>query len=228
MLYFGSFNPVHRAHIAIAEHVIERGLADMVVLVVSPQNPFKEADGLAPELERFEMARTAAAASRFPDRIAASAVEMTLPRPSYTIDTLRFLAAERPGVEFSILMGEDNLARLPEWREAEAILGRYPIYVYPRAGELRVTSGELRMTSEELRERGITFLENAPLFEVSSTEVRRLLDSGREHYRRGDFGAAANDFARAREMAPDNTEAAEFLLIIDSILGFRNTDMLNP
>jgi nicotinate-nucleotide adenylyltransferase len=163
------------------------------------------------------MAVAAAAASRFPDRIAASAVEMTLPRPSYTIDTLRFLAAERPDVEFSILMGQDNLARLPEWREAEAILGRYPVYVYPRSGA----------DTAQLPE-GVTILKDAPLFDVSSTEVRRLLESGREHYRRGDFGAAANDFARTKELAPDNTEASEFLLIIDSIMGFRNTDLLNP
>ncbi len=167
MLYFGSFNPVHNAHIAIAEYVIERVLADMVVLVVSPQNPFKDAEGLAPEFCRFEMAETAAAASKFPDRIQASAVEMTLPKPSYTINTLRFLAEEFPETRFSILIGGDNAENLPKWREADAILAGYDIYVYPRPGEKTETAGG-RMT----------VLEDAPLFDTSSTEIRAAVARG--------------------------------------------------
>ena len=87
MLYFGSFNPVHKGHIALAEHVIDRQLCDEVVLVVSPQSPYKEAGELAPELDRFEMAEIACAASKYPERIKPSVVEFLLPKPSYTIDT---------------------------------------------------------------------------------------------------------------------------------------------
>ena len=67
MLYFGSFNPVHRGHIALAEYVLDAGLCDLVTLIVSPQSPYKEAAELAPELARFEMAELACAASRHPD-----------------------------------------------------------------------------------------------------------------------------------------------------------------
>ena len=56
MLYFGSFNPIHKGHIALAEHVLDQGLCDEVALIVSPQSPYKEAGELAPELDRFEMA----------------------------------------------------------------------------------------------------------------------------------------------------------------------------
>lgn len=56
MLYFGSFNPVHKGHIALAEYVVEQGLCDEAVLVVSPQSPYKRAAELAPEMDRFEMA----------------------------------------------------------------------------------------------------------------------------------------------------------------------------
>ncbi len=167
MLYFGSFNPVHNAHMAIAEYVVGCGLADMVVLVVSPQNPFKEPEGLAPEFCRYEMAETAAAASAYPGRIQVSAVEMMLPKPSYTIDTLRFLAEEFPGARFSILMGGDNVENLGRWKEANEILAGYDIYVYPRPGEKTVTVGG-RMT----------VLEDAPLFDVSSTEIRAAVARG--------------------------------------------------
>ena len=89
MLYFGSFNPIHKGHIALAEYAVEKGLCDELVLVVSPQSPYKQAEELAPEMDRFEMAEAACAASRYPDRIKPSVVEFLLPKPSYTIDTLR-------------------------------------------------------------------------------------------------------------------------------------------
>ena len=113
LLYFGSFNPVHKGHIALAEYAAERGLCDEVVLVVSPQNPLKPSDALAPELDRFEMAEIACAASKYPDRIKPSAVEFLLEKPSYTVRTLRYLR-ETHGhdMQFSILMGADNAERL--------------------------------------------------------------------------------------------------------------------
>ncbi|MDR2890176.1 MAG: nicotinate-nicotinamide nucleotide adenylyltransferase [Alistipes sp.] len=232
MLYFGSFNPVHRGHIAIAEHVIERDIADMVVMVVSPQNPFKQTGSLAPELERFEGAEAAAAASKYPSQIQASAVEMALPKPSYTINTLRFLTERFPEKQFSILMGEDNAAGLTGWREADKIIGHYPIYVYPRSGGAApgrdVGDGSHEGGEPAKFPAGVTVLDNAPLFDVSSTAVRELLESGRNHHRANRFGAAANDFARVLALAPANAEAAGYLELIEEILNYRNTDLLNP
>ena len=92
MLYFGSFNPIHRGHIAIAEYAVEHRLCDEVILIVSPQNPHKAAPELAAELQRFEMAEIACAESRFSEQIKASAVEFVLERPSYTVNTLRYLS----------------------------------------------------------------------------------------------------------------------------------------
>ena len=82
MLYFGSFNPIHKGHIALAEYAIEKGLCDEVVLVVSPQNPLKPAGQQAPELDRFSMAETACAASKYPDKIKPSVIEFMLDKPS--------------------------------------------------------------------------------------------------------------------------------------------------
>jgi len=167
MLYFGSFDPVHRGHIALAEYVVEHDLADETILIVSPQSPYKSGRLLAPETDRFEMAEIACATSRYPERIKPSAVEFLLPRPSYTIDTLRYLE-ETCGreMEFAILMGSDQIAALDGWKEYEKVL-EYPIYVYPRRGE---------RTARFLDR--ITLLEDAPLQDFSSTEVRAAIERG--------------------------------------------------
>ncbi len=170
MLYFGSFNPIHRGHIALAEYAIDRDLCDEVTMIVSPRNPLKTQDSLAPELDRFEMVEQACAESRYPDRIKASIIEFLLERPSYTINTLRHLS-ENYGAElsFSILMGGDIIPQFNKWRNYEEILENYSIFVYPRRGE-RV----------ELYLDKITLLDGAPLQNFSSTDVRQALRDGED------------------------------------------------
>ena len=180
MLYFGSFNPVHRGHIALAEYVVGQGLCDEAVLVVSPQSPYKQAAELAPEMDRFEMAEIACAASKYPDRIKPSVVEFLLPKPSYTIDTLRYLKENfGSGMQFSILMGSDQIARLAGWKEYEQIL-EYPVYVYPRRGE-----------PAEGFEGRITPLTDAPLQDFASTDVRDRIGRGEDVAAMLDEGVAA-------------------------------------
>ena len=169
LLYFGSFNPVHRGHIALAEYAIEEGIADEVILIVSPQNPHKQSADLAPEFSRYEMCTAACQTSKYPLRILVSAVEFTLPRPSYTIDTLRFLS-ENFGdkMHFSILIGADNVERFDMWKEYEQILAHYPIFVYPRSG----------YSVEKFADR-MTYLEGAPLFDYSATDIREAFAAGK-------------------------------------------------
>ena len=172
LLYFGSFNPIHRGHIALAEYAISDGFADQVVLIVSPQNPHKEQGDLAAEFSRYEMCQAACAASRYPEQIQVSAVEFTLPRPSYTIDTLNFLT-ENFGeqMEFSILMGADNIENFHRWKSYEQIIDNYPILVYPRTGYY--------LSRSQFADR-VVFLENAPLFDISATEIRKAIAEGRD------------------------------------------------
>lgn len=180
MLYFGSFNPVHKGHIALAEYAVEQTLCDEVVLVVSPQSPYKAADELAPEMDRFEMAEIACAASKYPEKIKPSVVEFLLPKPSYTIDTLRYLKENfGSDMQFSILMGSDQIARLDGWKEYEKIL-EYPVYVYPRRGE-----------PAEGFEGRITLLANAPLQDFASTDVRDRIGRGEDTSAMLDEGVAA-------------------------------------
>ena len=171
MLYFGSFNPVHNGHTALAEWVVGEGLCDELVMVVSPQNPHKENRALAPEMYRFEMAELACAGSRYPDRIKPSAIEFLLERPSYTVQTLRYLK-ENCGSEmqFSILIGADLIGSLHEWKSYEEILAGYPVYLYPRPGY--EVPADLPA--------GITYLAGAPLWEASSTDVRGAVERGEE------------------------------------------------
>ncbi len=168
MLYFGSFNPIHRGHIAVAEYVVERGLCDELIMVISPQNPLKSSVDLAPEFERFTMAEIACAESPFAARIKPSVIEFVLPKPSYTINTLRHLSSEYShAMEFSILMGGDLVEQLPLWRDYEEILERYPIYLYPRPNE------RVELFAERMH-----YLADAPQFEISSTDIRTRLMRG--------------------------------------------------
>ena len=168
MLYFGSFNPVHRGHTALAEYAVAKGLCDEVAMIISPQNPFKQDMVLAPEMDRYAMVEIACRNSRFPNHIKASVIEFLLEKPSYTINTLRHLQ-ENYGdmMEFTILMGSDLINTLPQWREAEAIMENFDIYVYPRPN--------IEMTFSTQR---TTFLADAPQHDYSSTEIREALQQG--------------------------------------------------
>ncbi|MBO7220410.1 MAG: nicotinate (nicotinamide) nucleotide adenylyltransferase [Alistipes sp.] len=168
-LYFGSFNPIHKGHIALAEWVVEQGLCDELIFIVSPQNPLKEQGDLAPEFTRYEMCEMACQASRYPDRIKVSAVEFVLEKPSYTINTLRYLREQFGSeMQFSILLGADNIECFDKWREYEEILRDYPLLVYPREGY------SVKKFADK-----ITFLANAPLFDYAATDIRKEIAEGK-------------------------------------------------
>ena len=165
LLYFGSFNPIHKGHIALAEWVVEQGLCDELIFIVSPQNPLKEQKELAPEFSRYEMCEMACKESRYPEKIKVSTVEFVLEKPSYTINTLRYLRENFGSqMEFSILLGADNIENFDRWREYEEILRDYPLFVYPREG----------YSVEKFADK-ITFLENAPLFDYAATDIRKAI-----------------------------------------------------
>lgn len=162
-IYGGSFNPVHFGHVGLAKWVVEHTDLDEVWLLVSPNNPLKPAGILAPEAERLAAVREAI--QDIPG-LKASDFEFGLPRPSYTANTLRALQKAYPEHEFTLLIGEDNLAIFDHWREYEYILENFRLFVYPRHG-----SGTSRPACIQ-KARNITFLADAPYFDVSSTQIR--------------------------------------------------------
>ena len=102
-LYFGSFNPVHIGHIAIAGYLTEFTDLNQVWFVVSPHNPLKKKETLLPDHQRLHMTRLAIGDN---DKLKASDIEFKLPIPSYTIDTLAYLKERHPSREFSLVMGD--------------------------------------------------------------------------------------------------------------------------
>lgn len=135
---------------------------DEVWFVVSPQNPLKEKSSLGNVYDRLEMAKLA---TENTSNIKVSDIELSLPKPSYTIDTLTYLKEKYPEKEFALIMGADNLISFKKWKNYEVLLKDYQIYVYPRPGA-DVTEWENHPS--------ITFTAT-PLMEISSTFVRKAL-----------------------------------------------------
>ena len=161
-IYGGSFNPVHFGHVGLAKWVIEHTDLDELWLLVTPNNPLKPADTLAPESER--LAAVQEAIKDIPG-LKASDFEFHLPRPSYTANTLRALQKAYPEHEFTLIIGEDNLDIFPKWREYEYILQNYRVFVYPRHAENKPKPTP--MPAKEIR-----FLSEAPYYDISSTQIR--------------------------------------------------------
>ena len=135
----GSFNPAHEGHLHISREALRRLRLDAVWWLVSPQNPLKSTDGMAPLTVRMA---SAAAVARHP-RIHPTAIESSL-GTRYTADTLAALKARFPGTHFVWLMGADNLIQLPRWARWREIAEMVPIAVFGRpAYSLRAMQGKV-------------------------------------------------------------------------------------
>lgn len=125
----GSFNPAHDGHVHISRLAIKRLGLDQVWWLVSPQNPLKAKDDMAPLAERLAGARSLVEGEA---GIVATALEADL-GTRYTADTLVALQTAFPDVKFVWLIGADNLAQMHRWRDWQAIFATVPIAVFPRA-----------------------------------------------------------------------------------------------
>ncbi len=164
-LYFGSFNPVHIGHIAIAGYMTEFAGIDQVWFVVSPQNPLKKKNTLLADHHRLHMVQLATGDS---DRLKASDIEFKLPVPSYTIDTLTYLKEKYAKNEFCLVMGEDNLYTLHKWKNADELINRYSIFVYPRPDSIKPSS----LLLDQLLSKADIHKVDAPLMDISGTFIR--------------------------------------------------------
>lgn len=161
-LFFGSFNPIHIGHLIIANYMANFTSLDEVWFVVSPQNPFKEKKSLGNMYDRLEMVHLAIEGA---EKLRASDIEFGLPQPSYTIDTLIHLTEKYPNKEFILIMGEDNLAGLHKWKNADVLLRDYKIVVYPRPG----------YDAGKLKSHPSVTLTDTPIMELSSTFLRKAI-----------------------------------------------------
>lgn len=125
-LYFGSFNPLHTGHLIIANHVLNNSTVDKVWFVLSPHNPLKESHSLLNEYDRLHLAELAIKDN---PKFRASNVEFSLPRPSYTIDTLTYLKERFPLEQFTVIMGGDSFQNIHRWKNYEQLIAQYEIIV---------------------------------------------------------------------------------------------------
>ena len=141
-LYFGSFNPLHKGHLAVAEYALDHLPIEEFTFVLSPRNPFKPASVALNSRERLRNLReeVASFAKKYKEKtdsskfINVSDIEFSLPSPIYTYNTLTAFKAKFPNKKFVIIMGADNIAIIENWYKGHEILSEYEIYVYTRTG----------------------------------------------------------------------------------------------
>ena len=143
----------------LAEQILENSDLDLIWFVVSPQNPFKEKTNLLDNRARYFLVQKAIENN---DGFRACDIEFSLPLPSYTIDTLTYLQEKYPDKEFTIIIGEDNLKNFHKWKNYQAILDYYRIFVYPRPNSEK---------SELLKKENVIMIQ-APMIEISSSFIR--------------------------------------------------------
>ncbi len=167
-LYFGTFNPIHIGHLAIANHMAEYSDLDEIWMVVTPHNPFKKKSSLLDNHHRYEMVYRAT--ESYP-KLKPSDIEFKLPQPNYTVHTLAHLTEQYPNYRFNLIMGEDNLKSFHKWKNYEAILENHHVYVYPRIAE--------GIVETQFNDHPKIHKVDAPIMEISSTFIRKAIAEGK-------------------------------------------------
>ena len=167
-LFGGTFDPPHIAHLIVAESARSQFDLDQIWWIPAYDPPHKEGQDVTAYAHRMEMTRAAVAGNA---RFVAVDVESALPRPSYTINTLRAVRAQHPEHTYVLVIGSDQLASIKSWAEPEAIARSANLLVYPRAGyDLQVAVPYLEDCVRRI---------SAPVMALDGTYVRSLLHSGR-------------------------------------------------
>ena len=162
-LFFGSFNPIHNGHLAIADVMADKTDLKEIWFIVSPQNPFKTSKSLLHEFDRLKMVELAIGHNY---KFRASDIEFSMPKPSYTVDTLTYLSDQHKDKEFSLIIGEDNLVHFHKWKNYQAILENHGLYVYPRP---KVDKSKIMVDHRHIQ------YVDSPLMDISATFIREAI-----------------------------------------------------
>ena len=164
-LYFGSFNPIHIGHLIVANHIVNNADVDEVWFVVSPQNPLKKSSSLLNEQHRYSLVKIAIEDEK---KLKASNVEFSMPKPSYTIDTLIYLSEKYKQHHFTLIIGSDSYLNFAKWKNYKQIILNYNILIYPRP-------------SFQIKENLPSSVKiiDAPLIEISSTQIRKYIKTNK-------------------------------------------------
>ena len=170
----GSFDPIHIAHLIMAESVWEALSLDLVLFVPTGSQPLKRDKYVSPAHHRVAMVELAIAGN---PNFALSRVDVDRPGPSYTVDTVAALRHEwsGPGVEMWFIVGADSLSTFPMWRDPSGILAHVRLAVVRRPG-VEPDMLALRAALPQLEER-LDWVD-APLIDISGTDIRRRVAAG--------------------------------------------------
>ena len=163
-LFFGTFNPIHIGHLALASHICDSLLLNQIWFVVSPQNPFKKSENLLNDNQRLHMVHLATEDN---DKFSVSDVEFTMPKPSYTAHTLTYLSEKHPQKKFALIMGEDNLRTFHKWFNHEEIISNHPIICYPRVKQSTAEPNDAPYQGHPN-----VYLVDAPVLNLSASFIR--------------------------------------------------------
>lgn len=165
-LFFGSFNPVHIGHMIIANYMAEFTDIQQLWFVISPHNPLKPKKTLLDDYHRRTLMELAVGDDQ---RFRVCDIEFSMPKPSYTIDTLTYLSEKYPQYTFVILMGSDGLPTFNKWKNYHLIENNYWRYVYPRPG-YPVNAADYKNL----------MVVDAPLLEISSSFIRDAIKNRKD------------------------------------------------
>jgi len=167
-IYSGSFNPIHIGHLALANYLCEYSRFDEIWFMVTPSNPWKKQQALLPDDLRLKLVQLSVDGY---SRFKASDFEFNLPKPSYTVNTLKALSIAYPDTSFSLIIGADNWVKFKQWLNAEQIMAEHQIYVFPRPDYPIDYNQQLPDTVHLL---------NTPLLNISSTFIRDAVKEGHD------------------------------------------------
>ncbi|MEX0846129.1 MAG: nicotinate (nicotinamide) nucleotide adenylyltransferase [Balneolaceae bacterium] len=169
-LFGGTFDPVHHGHISIAESFLKTDHIDQLWVLLTPYPPHKQQDHKTSYEKRLDMLK--AAFSGF-DNLSIKTIENRLPKPSYTVQTVRYLKKEHPDYTFYFCMGEDSLSQFHTWKFYQEILEECDLLVANRPG----------VTHEDVEPQILShthFVDHNPL-DISSSEIRELAKAGKAY-----------------------------------------------
>ena len=163
-LYLGTFNPIHNGHVTLAKYFSNLPELDEVLVVISPQSPFKLEDTFINDIERLDLAIKVFKNFK---NVRVSDIEFKMSRPNFTIDTLKEFKKRHKDNNLILLIGEDNLIGFNKWKNYKEIIEIADIYVYPRDTDHRIPDEILKNTK-------IKFVD-APKIKISSSLIRNYL-----------------------------------------------------
>lgn len=167
VLFFGSFNPIHIGHLAIANYIVEFCNVKELWFVITPQNPLKQRTNMLSDRDRQHLVNLAIGDFY---KFKTCDIEFYMPKPNYTINTLTYLSEKYPNYKFSLLIGGDNIETFHKWKNYRMILDNYKIYVYKRPN----------YSIPKFENANIEVLEKAPQMEISSSFIRKAISQNKD------------------------------------------------